>query len=67
MLSGHTDVVPVEGQAWTKPPFALTEEDGRFYGRGAADMKGFVACAMPGDAEGRRAPAAGAAASGAVL
>jgi acetylornithine deacetylase len=46
MLSGHTDVVPVEGQAWTKPPFALTEEDGRFYGRGAADMKGFVACAI---------------------
>ena len=46
MLSGHTDVVPVEGQAWTKPPFALTEADGRFYGRGAADMKGFVACAV---------------------
>ncbi|HMS95332.1 MAG TPA: acetylornithine deacetylase [Tabrizicola sp.] len=46
MLSGHTDVVPVEGQTWTKPPFALTEEDGRYYGRGAADMKGFVACAV---------------------
>ena len=46
MLSGHTDVVPVEGQAWTKPPFALAEADGRFYGRGAADMKGFVACAI---------------------
>ncbi|MBE2277775.1 MAG: acetylornithine deacetylase [Rhodobacteraceae bacterium] len=46
MLSGHTDVVPVEGQAWTKPPFALTEEAGRWYGRGAADMKGFVACAV---------------------
>ena len=46
MLSGHTDVVPVEGQAWTKPPFALTEEGGRYYGRGAADMKGFVACAI---------------------
>jgi acetylornithine deacetylase len=46
MLSGHTDVVPVEGQAWTKPPFALTEEDGRFYGRGAADMKGFCAAAI---------------------
>ena len=46
MLSGHTDVVPVEGQAWTKPPFALTEADGRYYGRGAADMKGFVACAI---------------------
>ena len=46
MLSGHTDVVPVVGQAWTKPPFALTEEQGRYYGRGAADMKGFVACAI---------------------
>jgi acetylornithine deacetylase len=46
MLSGHTDVVPVEGQAWTHPPFALTEADGRLYGRGAADMKGFVAAAV---------------------
>ncbi len=46
MLSGHSDVVPVDGQAWTKPPFALTEADGRYYGRGAADMKGFVACAI---------------------
>lgn len=46
MLSGHTDVVPVEGQAWTVPPFALTERDGRFYGRGAADMKGFCAAAI---------------------
>lgn len=46
MLSGHTDVVPVEGQVWTKAPFALTESDGRYYGRGAADMKGFVACAV---------------------
>ena len=46
MLSGHTDVVPVEGQAWTVPPFALTEREGRFYVPGAADMKGFVACAI---------------------
>jgi acetylornithine deacetylase len=46
MLSGHTDVVPVEGQAWTRPPFALTEAEGRLYGRGTADMKGFVACAV---------------------
>ncbi|MCU0904610.1 MAG: M20/M25/M40 family metallo-hydrolase, partial [Tabrizicola sp.] len=46
MLSGHTDVVPVEGQEWTVPPFALTEAGGRYYGRGAADMKGFVACAV---------------------
>ena len=46
MLSGHTDVVPVDGQDWTKPPFALTEADGRLFGRGAADMKGFVAAAV---------------------
>lgn len=46
MLSGHTDVVPVEGQTWSVPPFQLTERDGRFYGRGTADMKGFVACAL---------------------
>jgi acetylornithine deacetylase len=46
MLSGHTDVVPVEGQIWTKAPFALTEADGRYYGRGVTDMKGFVACAL---------------------
>ena len=65
MLSGHTDVVPVEGQVWTKPPFALTEEDGRIYGRGAADMKGFVACAIA--AMLSAATAEGAAASGAVL
>ncbi len=46
MLSGHTDVVPVTGQVWTMPPFQLTEAGGRMYGRGAADMKGFVACAI---------------------
>jgi acetylornithine deacetylase len=46
MLSGHTDVVPVEGQNWTKQPFELTERDGRLYGRGTADMKGFVASAL---------------------
>ena len=46
MLSGHTDVVPVAGQTWTKPAFEATEEDGRIYGRGAADMKGFVASAL---------------------
>jgi acetylornithine deacetylase len=46
MLSGHTDVVPVDGQNWTLPPFEMTARDGRLYGRGAADMKGFVACAL---------------------
>lgn len=56
MLSGHTDVVPVEGQTWTKPPFALTEADGRYFGRGAADMKGFVACAIEAMLDASRRP-----------
>lgn len=56
MLSGHTDVVPVEGQVWTKPPFALTEEDGRLYGRGAADMKGFCALAIDAMIKAARRP-----------
>lgn len=46
MLSGHTDVVPVDGQPWTVPPFQLTERDNRYYGRGSADMKGFIACVL---------------------
>lgn len=46
VLSGHTDVVPVDGQAWTVEPFAMSERDGRLYGRGAADMKGFIACVL---------------------
>jgi acetylornithine deacetylase len=46
VLSGHTDVVPVEGQTWSMPPFCLTEKDGCLYGRGAADMKGFVAASL---------------------
>lgn len=46
LLSGHTDVVPVEGQAWSKPPFELTEEAGKLFGRGTCDMKGFVAAAL---------------------
>jgi acetylornithine deacetylase len=45
-LSGHTDVVPVEGQRWSSPPFALREASGRLYGRGACDMKGFDACVL---------------------
>ena len=43
ILSGHSDVVPVDGQAWTSDPWTLTERGGRLYGRGTADMKGFVA------------------------
>jgi acetylornithine deacetylase len=43
LLSGHTDVVPVEGQTWTADPFVLRRADGKFYGRGACDMKGFLA------------------------
>ncbi len=46
VLSGHTDVVPVEGQPWSRDPFTLHVEDGRAYGRGAVDMKGFVALAL---------------------
>lgn len=46
VLSGHTDVVPVDGQAWTTDPFTLTERDGKLYGRGACDMKGFLANAL---------------------
>jgi acetylornithine deacetylase len=46
VLSGHTDVVPVAGQNWTTDPFSLTERQGRYYGRGTADMKGFVAAAL---------------------
>ncbi len=46
VLSGHTDVVPVTGQAWDTDPFVLTEKDGRLYGRGSCDMKGFLAIAL---------------------
>jgi acetylornithine deacetylase len=46
LLSGHTDVVPVDGQPWSSDPFVLTERDGRLYGRGTADMKGFLALAL---------------------
>lgn len=46
VLSAHTDVVPAEGQAWTVPPFHATHRDGRIYGRGATDMKGFLATVL---------------------
>ncbi|QCP49120.1 acetylornithine deacetylase [Trinickia violacea] len=46
VLSGHSDVVPVDGQPWTVEPFRLTEKDGRLYGRGTADMKGFIASVL---------------------
>jgi acetylornithine deacetylase len=47
ILSGHTDVVPVEGQEWTTNPFELTDKgDGKLYGRGSCDMKGFLACCL---------------------
>lgn len=46
VLSGHTDVVPVDGQDWQTPPFTLTRRDGQLFGRGSSDMKGFIACAL---------------------
>ncbi|MSP82667.1 MAG: acetylornithine deacetylase [Alphaproteobacteria bacterium] len=46
VLSGHTDVVPVDGQDWVTDPFTLVEKDGRLYGRGTTDMKGFLATAL---------------------
>jgi acetylornithine deacetylase len=46
MLSGHTDVVPVDGQDWSSDPFRMVERQGSLYGRGTADMKGFIACAL---------------------
>jgi acetylornithine deacetylase len=46
VLSGHTDVVPVDGQPWSSEPFTLTPKGGRLYGRGTCDMKGFLALAL---------------------
>ncbi len=46
VLSGHTDVVPVEGQSWSSDPFSLVERDGHLFGRGTADMKGFIAAVL---------------------
>ena len=45
-LSGHTDVVDALGQKWQTPPFEMTEKDGKLYGRGSCDMKGFIACVL---------------------
>lgn len=45
-LSGHTDVVPVDGQTWTSDPFTMRAADSRYYGRGTADMKGFIAAVL---------------------
>jgi acetylornithine deacetylase len=46
VLSGHTDVVPVEGQPWSSDPFEMVERDGKLYGRGTCDMKGFIAACV---------------------
>lgn len=46
VLSGHSDVVPVADQDWSSDPFDMVERDGRLYGRGACDMKGFIACCI---------------------
>ena len=46
VLNGHTDVVPVEGQYWNSDPFILKNVNGRLYGRGSVDMKGFLACVL---------------------
>ncbi len=46
VLSGHTDVVPVDGQPWDSDPFSVVERNGRYYGRGTCDMKGFVGQAI---------------------
>ncbi|MEA2119728.1 acetylornithine deacetylase [Halovibrio sp. HP20-50] len=57
MLSGHTDVVPVAGQPWSSDPFTLRDGgDGRLYGRGSCDMKGFIACVLARVPEWAKAP-----------
>lgn len=54
ILSGHTDVVPVDGQDWSTDPFTITEQGGKLYGRGTADMKGFDALAIWAAVEAQR-------------
>jgi len=56
VLSGHSDVVPVDGQAWSTDPFQADIRDGRLYGRGACDMKGFIAVVLAQAAAFARAP-----------
>jgi acetylornithine deacetylase len=51
LLSGHSDVVGVDGQAWSSDPFVLRETEDRLYGRGTSDMKGFIACCLERMAE----------------
>jgi acetylornithine deacetylase len=58
VLSGHTDVVPVDGQPWTSDPFVLTRRGERLYGRGTCDMKGFLALALAAAPELAKAPLA---------
>ncbi|MDZ7711408.1 MAG: acetylornithine deacetylase [Roseovarius sp.] len=55
VLSGHTDVVPVDGQPWASDPFTVVERDGKYFGRGCADMKGFDALAIWALVEAHRA------------
>jgi acetylornithine deacetylase len=56
VLSGHTDVVPVDGQDWSSDPFTMEERDGKLFGRGTADMKGFIATCLALAPEIARAP-----------
>lgn len=56
VLSGHSDVVPVDGQDWSSDPFDVTERDGKLFGRGTCDMKGFIACALAAAPEFAKAP-----------
>ncbi|WP_284162571.1 acetylornithine deacetylase [Frigidibacter sp. SD6-1] len=58
LLSAHMDVVPVEGQVWASDPFRLSARDGRYYGRGTADMKGFLAAALALAADAAAGPLA---------
>jgi acetylornithine deacetylase len=54
VLSGHTDVVPVDGQDWDTDPFTVVEKDGKLHGRGTCDMKGFDALAIWAAVEAKR-------------